>query len=280
MNHMYEHINNIKYNYGNAYVQIPNNIFSTLSSSIKDKNGKTNIKQISFAYAYVITICFLYKYAHFIDIDNGTYIQNNDIKQILGYGKTTKSVDKIIKQNGILEEIGLIRTTNNYPVEAKYDLNEKINNISMREFVYIESVDDSYMNYNLIKSIVKNSNYNVKEPLFFFENNNDVGTLYNYKNTHRIDIDEFLSITYNENFNNIDFMLYFYFKSKCYGLKDDTKSITLNEIVSETGIGKDSFYNHINQLKIFNCLNVNHKGWRFKNDCAEIDANDYCFIGI
>lgn len=109
---MYEHFEGIKKLYGDsANVQIPNDIFKLLSSKIKNKNCSTNIKQVSFAYLYIILVSFLYKYTNFVYIDNGTYIQNTDIKELLGYSKTTKSIDSIIKKNGILDNIGLTITT-------------------------------------------------------------------------------------------------------------------------------------------------------------------------
>src|SRR6185437_11372928 len=151
---MYNHFKNIENMYGKAYVQIPNGIFRDLSRNIKSRN-QTNIKQASFEYAYLVTIAFLYKYAHFVDVDNGTYIQNKDIKQLLGYGKTTKTIDKIIKKNGILEQIGLIKTTKDYPISVEYT-DEKINDINMREFVTISMLGTDNINYNMVKEIVKN----------------------------------------------------------------------------------------------------------------------------
>lgn len=269
--YMYEHFKNIENLYGEkAYVQIPNGVFRNLSQAIE-----TNISQISFAYVYLVTIAFMYKYAHYVDVDNGTYIQNNDIKQILGYGKTTKTIDKVIKKDGILEHLGLIASTKNYPVEVKYT-KEKINSVSMREFVTIEMLNTNYPNYNIIKNIVKNRNYEIKEPVFLFEYDGDTGSLYNYNNTHRITIKEFLTFIYNQELNNIDFMLYAFFKYKCYGLKDNTKSLSLFKITSESGIGADSFYRHLNTLKKHGYVNVLHKSWSAVSN-EKNEANEYCF---
>src|SRR5205085_6833882 len=105
---MYEHFKNIEFLYGeDVSIQIPNGIFKKLSSNIKNRNGSTNIQQTSFAYAYIVMNAFLYKYAHFVDVDNGTYIQNADIKGLLGYNKVTKTIDYIIKKGGVLDMIGL-----------------------------------------------------------------------------------------------------------------------------------------------------------------------------
>ena len=144
MKYMIGHFENIQYLYGSdAYVQLPNKVFRDLSTSIKNKNGSTNIQQSSFAYAYLVCVAFLYKYARFIDVDNETYLQNTDIKQILGYSKTTKSIDHIIKKDGILEKIGLVETTKSYPVSAEYGEDE-YNKFKIREFVTVDTIDDSF----------------------------------------------------------------------------------------------------------------------------------------
>lgn len=277
---MYKHFKNIEYLYGDkAYIQMPNGIFRDLSNSIKSRNS-TNIQQSSFAYSYLVTLAFLYKYAHFVDVDNETYIQNSDIKQVLGYDKTTKTIDKIIKKNGILEKMELVSTTNDYPVIVNY-LDDEVNGVKIRNFITINSMTDEDVNYNLIKSIVKNRNYEIREPTFLFDYNGDIGTLYNYENTHRITIKEFLEIIYNEKFDNIDFMMYSYFKSKCHGLIRNTKAIALYKISLELGIGKDCFYIHLKSLKKAKYIEVNHKCWKSPN-CNEekMDANEYIFRGV
>lgn len=278
MTYMIEHFKNIEYLYGDdAYVQIPNGIFRNLSTNIKNKNGSTNVQQSSFAYAYLVCVAFLYKYAHFVDVDNGTYLQNTDIKQVLGYSKLTKSIDGIIKKNGILEEIGLIQSTKDYPVSVNY-INDDIGNVRVRDFVTINMVDESFPNYEEIKSIVKNRNYEIREPRFLFEYDGDIGTLYDYSNTHRITIKEFMEIIYSDNYDNIDFMLYGYFKSRCYNYKDNTRSIPLLRIISEIGIGKDAFYKHLEIIKEYELVEVEHKPWVMGD--GEAESNEYRFLGV
>lgn len=270
---MYEHFENIKLLYGDAYVQMPNEIFRDLSSSINK-----NIQQVAFAYSYLTVVSMLYKYAHFVDVDNGTYIQNADIKELLGYTRITKTIDPIIKKGGVLDSIGLTETIKNYPVRFMHNPTEQINNVPIREFVTINDIDNLDINYSAIKGIVKNRNYTVKEPTFFFNYKDDNGTLYDYSNTFRITIDELMQFIFADDFNNIDFLLYGYFKSQCKGLKDDSKGIALNIIVSTLGIGKDAFYEHLNVLKGKGAIDVIHKGWTPNGKSAE--SNEYFFKGV
>lgn len=278
MKYMIAHFKNIQYLYGDdAYIQMPNDIFKNLSRNIKNRSGSTNIRQSSFAYVYLVCIGFLYKYAQFVDLNNGTYIQNTDIKQILGYSKSTKSIDHIIKKNGVLENIGLIKTTKNYPVSVIYGEDE-YNNLKIREFITINNIDKDSTIYNKVKSIVKNRNYEIKEPTYMFEYNGNIGTLYDYSNTHKITINEFIKLVYDERFDNIDFMLYFFFKSRCYNLnKSNTKSISLIQIINEIGMGKDAFYAHLKIMKDNSILSVIHKEWV---NGGKGESNEYSFIGI
>lgn len=271
---MIEHIENIRNIYGNAYVQIPNDIFRNISSG-KDSD-KSNINQISFAYCYVLVISFLYKYAHFVDFENNTYIQNSNIKEMLGYGKTTKSIDSVIKRNGLLDSKGITETIKNFPIGVNY-IDDTINEMRMREFVYIEDIKGTD-EYKKIKEIVKNRNYEIKEPVFFFENNDDVGTLFEYSNTHRIDIDEFLYLLKSKDLDNIDTLLYFFFKYKCYGRKGDVYSISLSRITNEIGVSKDCFYRHFEKLEKRSIVTSKRKSWHPKSE--DFEANEYIFKGI
>ncbi|AGI11772.1 transcriptional regulator [Bacillus phage vB_BanS-Tsamsa] len=276
--YMIENFNNIQKLYSKPSVQIPNWIFRRLAESTKGKVQRTNVKQSSFAYAYVVTIAFLYKYTHFVDLDNGTYIQNKDIKQILGYDPSTKTIDKVIKKNGILDEIGLTCTTKNYPVTFEYTT-EEINGFPIREFTTINMLTVDDVNYSKYKEIVKNRNYTVKEPTFFFNNDGDVGTLYNYNNTHTITLEEFMEFVYNDDLNNVDFFLYGFFKSKCLGLNNDERGISQALIISEIGLSTETFHNHIKVLEKKDYLSVERKRWRY--DVGEIlEPNIYVFKGV
>lgn len=259
---------------------MPNSMFRLLSSNIKQKNGGGNIQQISFAYTYLILISFLYKYAHFVDIDNKTYIQNSDVKEILGYSRTTKSVDKIIKKNGVLDELGITLTTKDFPTTFTKDSQNGINKIPLREFTHISEFEN-HCNYNIIKSIVKNKNYEVKEPIFLTQGLDGVGeygTLYEIGNTHQVTIDEILHLFFNTKTCPIDVMLYFYFKSKCKGFKYDMRPIPLDKILAEIGIEKKTFYNHVASLKDKKYIIVNHKGW--KANISESELNEYIWKGL
>jgi len=283
---MREHFENLKYLYGReANVRIPNSIFKTLSGMNKDENNNVNAQQIAFSYAYILTVSFLYKYCHFVDVENHTYVQNGDIKSILGYSRKTKSVDKLIKKGGLLDQLQITNTIKNYPVRSYSREDEKINGVSLLEFVCIDdSAND--INYNSYRSLVKNRNYEVKEPLFMTTDaygENDYGTLYSFENTHSINIHEFLSIVFSDDLDNTDLMLYCYIKSKCKGYKNNLRAITLYKILLETGISNRTFYCHLKKLKKKKYISVNHSGWvanRGGNTDHQMSPNEYIWRGI
>lgn len=280
---MREHFEGIRYQDGKAGIRLPNNIFKNLSTHIRNKNGSINIQQVAFAYTYLITTAFLYKYAHYVNIDNGTYMQNADIKELLGYNRITKTIDKVIKKNGILDNIGLTSTTKDYPIRFVMNPTEEINGIPLREFVTISELDVNDVNYNTIKGIVKNRNYEVKEPLFITTeyDGSDYGTLYNIERTHEITLDEFISFVFDEDLSNIDFLLYGFFKSRCKGYKDNMKAMAVYKIILEIGIDRGTFYDHLEKLKNKKYIAVNHKEWKVKGEkYRDMEANEYFWKGV
>jgi hypothetical protein len=281
---MKQHFENIQYLHGDAGVRIPNSIFKDLSKEIRSKSGGTNVQQVAFAYVYLITISFLYKYGHFVDLDNETYIQNGDIKELLGYNRITKTIDKIIKKDGVLDELELTRSTKDFPVLFDIHSEEKINGILLREFTTVSELKADDYHYNKIKRIVKNRNYEIKEPLFLTHGygDNEYGTLYDIKRTHRITIKEFLKMIFDDNFNNVDFLMYAYFKSRCKGYKDNMKSMAIHHIISDIGIDGNTFYKHLNVLKEKKYIEVNHKAWKMNKETfdSHMEANEYFWKGV
>lgn len=275
------HFDNIKYIYGNANVKIPNEIFYKLSQNIRSENRGANVKQISFTYTYLITISFLYKYAHFVDLDNKSYIQNADIKEMLGKSRKTKTLDKIIKGGGILDNLNITRTTNNYPIRFYTNQEEKINNIPLREFITINDIDKNDINYGLVKQIVKNRNYEIKEPLFLTISFDDreYGTLYDVSRTHEITIDEFIMFIFDDQFDNIDFLIYGYIKSKSKCSKQNRLTKSVNNIINELGIDKVTFYSRTEKLKGLKIIDVTRKEWKVSKN-NKSSPNDYTWIGI
>lgn len=271
-------LESIKQLYGNAYIQVPNDIFKKISHSIGNEN--TDVRQISFAYSYVLVVSFLYKYTKYIDVDSNTYVQNSDIKELLGYSKKTKTIDYIIKKNGLLDLIGLTETTKIIPLSSYYEDSE-ISNIKIKKFLFNNSIEKNDY-YNDYKNIVKNRNYEIKKPLFFFNNNGDIGTLYDYSNTHKITIDELLYFLNSPKLDVTDLTIYSFIKSKCNNLNKNSYCISLSETKKDLLISNDTFYRKIKILKDLSLINVNRNRsyYKIENNDDYHEPNTYSFLGL
>jgi hypothetical protein len=267
-----------------ASVNLPNSIFRQLSKGIKTDNNSKNIQQVAFAYNYLVAISFLYKYSNFVDIGNGSYIQNSDLKELLGYSKTTKSINRIIAKDGLLEQLGLIKTDKDYPVAHYFDKSDDVNDMPVWEFVMRSDVDEQHILYPELKKVVKNRNYEIRVPLFLTDSydGNEYGTLYQFERTHEITIDEFLTFKEVARFSNSTFLLYAFLKSRCKGLPLNGCEIALYKIESEIGMDSNTFYRKLNELKDKKYINVYHGQWRAKRDDRFVPmiANKYYWKGV
>lgn len=227
-------------------------------------------------YSYIVLVSILYKYSYFVNIDGCYYVQNGDIKEILGYSRTTKTVDKIIKRNGLLDSIGVTLTTNNFPVSFSINKDEDINNIPIREYNMIDDLN-SYEK-SKIKNIVKNRNYNIKEPVFLTSqfNNREYGTMYDYTLTHKITISELIKMFSKCKSSVGEFTVYSFIKSRVMG--GHNAELSLSIFNDDLRISKQTFYNSIKNLKINRFINVYHVGWQ-NGDSDELKSNSYSIIG-
>lgn len=281
---MIAHFKNIEYLYRKASVQLPNGIFKELSTAIRSSTDTTNANQVSFAYAYLVATAFLYKYAQFVDTDHGTYIQNSNLKELLGYGKSTKSIDRILKKDGVLDELGLTATTREYPVRFYIDPSEEIGGFPSWNFVMRNELLEDDILLPRYKEIVKNRNYEIKEPLFLTTGykDNDYGTLYSLERTHEITIHEFLTFFEGDAFNNIDFLAYSYLKARCKGYRYQTKALSLTRICGELGMEASTFLLHLKKLEERKFIIVKHGKWRMpqKDRFIRMESNEYRWKGV
>lgn len=263
-------------------VQIPNEIFPLLANGIRNKSGKSNVQQVSFAYSYIAHISLLYKYSFFVDFENESYVQNGDIKEWLGYSRTTKTINRVIKKDGILDSLGVTETEKDYPLFFN-TTNEKINDIPVKDFYYILDPESKELNSYLVnqaKVIVQNRNYEIKKPIFLFNPTGDreYGTMYDYSNTHSFTAKEALYFFTHPVFNAIDFSIYNYVKSKAKGMKGNRREISLRRITEELGLDEKTLYAHLKALKASGVISVQHRGWKAYEGNSE--ANTYQWNGV
>lgn len=181
---------------------IPNEIFEDLPKHIEKGI------HIPFAYSYYYLITYLYRYAKY---DKYLYT-NEDIKEILGYNKSTKGLDYLIKRNGLLDEIGYTSSDKDFPIGWQYSKEEDELIFTM----WSEFKED----YGMVKYPNMSRKYSIKVPekalyRYIHEDGTfDGGTFYEIENTHNILPQVFLFCMSIDDIGCNGFYLYSYLKHK------------------------------------------------------------------
>lgn len=229
-------------------VNMPNEIFEQLKVIAGGKNDKKG-SHIAFAYSYVYFYTYMYRYSKYYYIAPTT----EDVKQLLGYSATNKTMNYLIKKNGLLEQLGLLETTTDYPVLSYFDDDKYI------RFELLSEQDDEYIVKNLTKR--HSNNYLIKRPLFGFnrviEGEIDNGTFLDAHNTTIIDFNVFLFCMTNKELGTIAFYLYGYLKMQSYHFYGDFKA-TSKRIARETGLGEQTIVRYEKSMREYNMVELKH----------------------
>lgn len=268
-------------NFNNEYqreITLPNFLFDKLNDLVKQKKLKSQHIGFTYSYIYLITyLCRYTKYDYFIP-------STSKIKEILGYSPTNKTLDYIIKENGLLDKDGITKTINDFPVVAMWEFNENYEKVLNITFISeLEDVkkfkSDRFLdvnNFNLDKS--KLNEYSkvgkktkCKVPSFaFYQNHQDWESEKEYDGTFFKDYyDTGMDYTYID-FNvfaycmaNPDelgcnaFYLYCYLKHKndVHG----SYNATSERLSEETSLSKITVEKYRNNMRAYNMINLIHE---------------------
>lgn len=219
-----------------------NEIFSDLQKNIE------NPSHIAFAYSYIYFITWLYRYAKYGIINE--LIDQKFIKKILGYNPTYKKIDYLIKQNGILEQMGYIRTEKDFPIAYSYD------EIDGLQFQYIDDFKE-YTEY--IKALNVPKNFKIKFPVKAFYRNKESeedyyedGTFFYVDRTHLVPFEVFLFCMTNEDLGCTGFYLYAFLRcmNQIYG----GYRISLETLEEKTAIKGRTLDKYLDSLKKYNMI--------------------------
>ncbi|MFB5759082.1 helix-turn-helix domain-containing protein [Paenibacillus medicaginis] len=231
-------------------IYIPNEIFKDIFNSEQLKSAKS----IAFTYNYYCLITYLYRYCKY---GQGEFFTSELIKEILGYAGNNKTLDYIIKKNGILDCLQYTLTMRNFPIS--YEMGDyNILNFTM------------YSDLDLETKIIINmsKNFKIKYPVKAFhrteesrdENLND-GTFYDISNTHLFDINIFIDMVGNEEIGTIGFYLYQYLKYK-NDLFKGGYTVSFEKLEKECGVSKNTIMKYSNLLESKGYLDVINNGYR------------------
>lgn len=258
-----------------AYVQIPNEIFREL----KNVEEMNNYSQYSFCYSYLVINSFLYKYNEFINISNSNFVSKSDIKIMLGYSAKSKSMDKFIKKNGLLEQSGIIYNDNKIPIST-VKMAETHNYITITDKIYNTQIKDTHL-LDMINKI-KPKRFVISVPCFLNDREGfQYGTLHDYSFTHKIRLIDLLQFLYGIDMSKSNITNYFcaynYFKYQQAYYGGGAK-LSYSRICQDLCISEKYFFCLIRELEENKLLTYGNTGWT--ENANKTSVNKYQIIEI
>lgn len=232
----------LQFNDYESKIFMPNEIFGDLQKNID------NASHIAFAYSYIYFITWLYRYAKYGMVNE--LIDQKFIKKVLGYNENYKKLDYLIKQNGILEQMGYIRTEKDFPIAYSYD------EIDGLQFQYIDDFKE-FRAY--IKMLNVPKNYKIKFPVKAFyrdkeseEDYYEDGTFFYVDKTHLVPFETFIFCMTNEDLGCTGFYLYAFLRcmNQIYG----GYTIPLETLEEKTAIKGRTLDKYLDSLKKYNMI--------------------------
>lgn len=255
-----EIIDLLNYEDNESKLFVPNEIFDNLKDNI-DKSP-----HIAFSYSYIYLVTWLYRYAKIFTGDNKSVINNNIIKELLGYNPKSQTVNYLIKRKGLLEKIGLLKSVGDFPYTHSY---------TKEEGLQFEMYSDYKEFHDMHPRIARNHffRYPVKsldDRILTTDKELLKGAFYDVSNTHMIPFEVFLYCmsekeikredkVENESVGTIGFYLYAFLKHKTDLHKSDGGyTISVSELSSETGITERTLERYLSILKERNMIEYTH----------------------
>lgn len=260
-------------------VAIPNSIFEELNILVEQKKLKS--QHIGFAYSYIFLQTYLCRYA----IYDRRVLSVSEQKEILGYTPTNKTLDYIIKKNGILEkDINILQTSNDFPILAVWNDEHEIKELEISFTSDLIGLEDFRQQKGLTR------NQSCKIPVFGFhldykegyskEDDFD-GSFFIADNFTLLDFKVFAYCMANKELGCNAFYLYAYFKNQSFKFSGDFKA-TVKRITVETKLSNMTVQKYMDTMKSFNMITTTHNmeyfslGWsEGERQASTHDVNEY-----
>lgn len=233
---------------------LPNEIFEDLLN----ENRIKSISHRAFAYSYIYLVTWLYRYCKYSETTET--IDQRKLKDILGLHPEGKSVNYLISKNGLLEQLGYLKTTTNYPVswifeDGNYDNDDNLIGVTFE--TYNDLKDSSFMHENLNMG----RNFNIKYPIKAFHRNGNEeeldGTFYNFESTFLVPFEVFLYCMSNEEVGTMGFYLWSYLKMKSQIFVNGYDA-SIERLERETGLKNRTVVKYISILKKYRMVKFWH----------------------
>ena len=229
---MESYMNRIELRYGNAYVQIPNALIADLNQQLKEEKLQS---YTHYAYAFTLLNSFLYKYTHYVDFEEGDYLNMSDMKKMLKYNPSNQKVNAISKrEDGFLERYGFLESTTDIPVSVFWE-NSKTEDWRYRRVVRLSGASGEAKR-SLYSNILRTPKFCAYIPDFMIDYRFKSGTLNDYRNTFKITYAEFRYFVFDENKSLRDLLMYSYLKSRRD--KNGASDVSYDTIRRQTGLSR------------------------------------------
>ena len=241
-------------------IYMSNQYFEIIKELKDSKKLKTT--HMGFVYAYMYLQSYMFRnttYEYFVPTVK-------DIKEMLGYSPIQKSLDYIIKENGLLDTEKLTVSDNDFPI-----INEFSEELGL-EFTTLSDLNSPVENYTerfrQDKGIRKSQGY--KYPvLSFYESldeytelslDNNGGTFFEVGFTTEIPFDVFAYCMSNSELGDTGFYLYAYLKhmNNFAEKKETDYSATYETIGKKTGLSEKTVQRYMEALRRYNLVSTSH----------------------
>ncbi|WP_139996290.1 hypothetical protein [Paenibacillus paridis] len=242
-------------------IYLPNEIFSDLVGCEDIASKATVTPHISFAYSYIYLCYYLYWTCKWYVTEK---ITQDVMKNILGYSSNNKTLNYIIKKNGVIDQLGYTKTTTDFPMGYSYEEENIV------EFETFNSYKKNPDNHALINLLYPNErNFTIKYPTKAFHRTTKSdqdrlldGTFYEVDYTHHVPIEVFIYCMSEKDIGVIGFYLYSFLKHK-EDVSENGAMLSLNIISQETGIKATSLVEYFKVIKKHNMIDYDVKPFVF-----------------
>lgn len=225
-----------------SFVNMDLSIFDSLNELESNGSIKSTSNKV-FTFGYLWLVSYLWKYSKYGEMEYTA----KDIKLILGVSPIEKRIDYLIKQNGLLDNIGMLETTRDFPIYT---------NFSKSEGIQISSL--SGLADDLRESFLQNCNsrYTCKKPLFQYERENKVGLMFSRDDVLPISLLEFTRIVLSDELGLEAFYVYAYLKLRCKLRGYTSVGIMMYELSEAIGFRERKLSSIIQNLEMVGLVDV------------------------
>lgn len=248
-------IKDIRFNINHSDIFMSNHYFDIIKELNQLKGLKSTHMGFVYSYMYLQTyMCRNTVYDYFIPTVK-------EIKEILGYSPIQKSLDYIIKKDGLLDSEGVTITDNDFPLICQYRKEE-----DSLLFYLASDVHPTLKDYRDMHNVSLTTTY--KFPVLSFYDSHkrddikifygdDGGTFYDVSDTTNIRFEVFAYCMSNKEIGDTGFYLYSYIKHMNDLHGDDYKA-TASTISNKIGIPERTIKKYLKSLKSYNLIDTIH----------------------